>query len=158
MVEFFDLARLPDANAWVMNLLICDNKEYMPDEYAVGIHLDQTIGIVSPVHHIAHQVNVLYVNVPEDMEGGTLEVFPYESGNATAPPDMKVTAPEEVMKPSENTMIAFKGDSWHQVKGYKAVRGQMRISLVLEQYQVSDFWKPMLTTFDLKIKHNEGMM
>uniref|UniRef100_A0A7S1XAZ5 Prolyl 4-hydroxylase alpha subunit Fe(2+) 2OG dioxygenase domain-containing protein n=1 Tax=Tetraselmis chuii TaxID=63592 RepID=A0A7S1XAZ5_9CHLO len=139
LTRFFDSARLTEANAWVMNLLICDSTEYSRRNVAVGLHLDDTIGINSIWKHLAHQVNVLYASVPDDMVGGELEVWSYNHTqealqwddlsevNGTVPPD-------ELITPVENTMVAFRGDSWHQVRGYKAPHRGLRISLVMEQY------------------------
>ena len=90
----FDELRLPDANAFVMNILLCelgDYDAYNAEELSVGLHLDTTVGIYSRHMFIAHQVSVLYNSVPNDMVGGELELFPYGDGY----PDTRRGAGEE---------------------------------------------------------------
>lgn len=70
LTPYFDAARLPHANAFVMNLLICELSQGNQGGVAVGTHLDNTIGINSWRTFVAHQVNVLYAVVPDDMKGG----------------------------------------------------------------------------------------
>lgn len=70
LAPYFDVVRLPDTNAFVMNLLMCELSHGNKDGVAVGLHLDNTIGIQSWRYFLAHQVNVLYAFVPDDMVGG----------------------------------------------------------------------------------------
>jgi len=70
LAPYFDAARLPETNAFVMNLLICEVGSSDPNSVAVGTHLDNTIGINSWRTFVAHQVSVLYAVVPNDMQGG----------------------------------------------------------------------------------------
>ena len=163
LVPYFDAVRLPDANAWTVNLLICENKEYNRDEVAVGLHLDQSIAIDSMWLHLAHEVNVLYVSIPDAMEGGELKVWSYNHTTlALVGEDAQVLTdavpPDEVVQPVENTMVAFRGDSWHLVQGYKAPRGGRRISLVVEQYKKSERDYKYTHGFSLRVKNNMEMM
>lgn len=130
----FEKLRLPEANAFVMNVLLCelgDYDQYNADELSVGMHLDTTVGIYSRHMFIAHQVSVLYNSVPEDMVGGELEMFPYGTGY----PEFEA-APEKKVTPKENTLVTFRGDAFHQVRSYKTKTGSERVSLVLEQYKI----------------------
>ena len=130
----FEKLRLPEANAFVMNVLLCelgDYDQYNADELSVGMHLDTTVGIYSRHMFIAHQVSVLYNSVPEDMVGGELEMFPYGMGY----PEFEA-APEKKVTPKENTLVTFRGDAFHQVRSYKTKTGSERVSLVLEQYKI----------------------
>ena len=132
----FDTLRLPDANAFVMNILLCelgDHDQYNSDEVSVGLHLDTTVGIYSRHLHVAHQVSVLYASVPPDMRGGELELFPYNDGDPVLG-----AFPEKVITPKENTLVTFRGDAFHQVKSYSTRTGKERVSLVLEQYKIDD--------------------
>ena len=130
----FDRLRLPDANAFVMNILLCqlgDYDAYNVDELSVGIHLDTTVGIYSRHTYAAHQVSVLYNSVPSDMEGGELEVYEYGTGHPDVSKD-----PDEKVRPKENMMVTFRGDAYHQVRSYRTKSGAERVSLVLEQYKI----------------------
>ena len=109
--------RLPEANAFVINVLLCelgDYDQYTADELSVGMHLDTTVGIYSRHMFIAHQVSVLYNSVPEDMVGGELEMFPYGTGY----PEFEA-APEKKVTPKENTLVTFRGAACHQSRVYR---------------------------------------
>ena len=54
---------------------------------SVDLHLDDTVGISSKHTFVAHQVSVLYVSVPEDMEGGQLELFSHGTSGAARTPN-----------------------------------------------------------------------
>ena len=154
--DVFDDIRLPDANAFVMNILLCelgDYDQYNADELSVGLHLDTTVGIYSRHMFVAHQVSVLYASVPNDMRGGALEVFPYGDGD----PRLGAT-PDEVIAPKENTLVTFRGDAFHQVKSYSTRTGRERVSLVLEQYKIDDEMYPKTLRFHEAFKSNMTMM
>ena len=144
--SLFERLRLPDTNAFVFNALVCEPfplteqeislKDYtrLEKKTAVGLHLDQTVGMDGSNRHdfLAHQVNVMYVDVPEDMVGGSLELWRYGDWRSS-----HVKYPHETVKPSKNTMVAFRGDSYHQVKAYHSnLNSTARLSLVLEQYKI----------------------
>lgn len=86
---------------------------------------------------IAHTVSVMYVSVPEDMEGGELELLgSHEEAHGTGRPS---PAPAlESVTPKHNLHAEFRGDSVHRVRGYATKTNQLRISLVLEQYKVAE--------------------
>lgn len=137
---YFDAIRLPRTNAFVMNLLICELSDgNNPDRVAVGLHLDKKIGINSWRHFLAHQVNVLYAMVPNDMVGGQLHVFPYENGYPSSGDE-----PEHKVTPQLNRLVAFKGNAYHRVMQFKTTSNVTRVSLVLEQYQVPEAYKSQL--------------
>jgi hypothetical protein len=145
--SLFERMRLPDTNAYVFNALVCEpfsltEEEISQGEYTrvrestvVGIHLDQTVAMqgTNPHDFLAHQVNVMYVDVPEDMVGGTLELWRYDGWRSGS-----IRHPHESVTPSNNTMVAFRGDSYHRVKAYHSVATNVRLSLVLEQYKIGD--------------------
>jgi hypothetical protein len=152
----FDEVRLPDANAFVMNILLCelgDYDAYNAEELSVGLHLDTTVGIYSRHMFIAHQVSVLYNSVPNDMVGGELELFPYGDGY----PDTGA-APEKKIRPKENMLVNFRGDAFHQVRSYKTRSGSERVSLVLEQYVIDDDAYGKTMRFFEAFKSNMTMM
>ncbi len=160
LVPYFERARLPNANAFVMNLLICElasgNKMQRRSDanpFAVGTHLDNTIGINSWRTFVAHQVNVLYAVVPNDMRGGDLHVFPFEHDFPQDNED-----PVERVTPRENRMVAFKGNAFHRVEQYQTATNTLRVSLVLEQYIVPKSYKSRLTKYEVENRKGGLMM
>mmetsp|Transcript_23664 Transcript_23664/g.30933 ORF Transcript_23664/g.30933 Transcript_23664/m.30933 type:complete len:292 (+) Transcript_23664:161-1036(+) len=140
--NFLDKVVLNETNAFVINVLICDPKpiengvKHFGDiDDSVAAHLDGNVAIKS-THHtfLAHEVNVLYVNIPKDMEGGKLSVYPYSTGG----PRWKAWYREQVKKPKENLLVTFRGDSYHAVSGYYTDTNEKRISLILEQYIIPE--------------------
>lgn len=113
----------------------------------IRLHLDDTLK-TSWIFNtwLAHQVNVLYVTVPQDMMGGWLQIWKYDRQ-----PSQRITedmrTPDRTVTPEENTMIAFRGDSFHRVMGYTTRTQTKRISLVLEQYKVDPLFYPFTTQF-----------
>ena len=147
---YFKSVRIPDCNAFVCNVLIC-NETKNPGSYAVGLHVDNTVGIQSSKFFMAHQVDVLYMNVPPDMQGGELELFQYthpEWGSGREPPTEGewVRNPDDVVKPKQNTHVAFRGDAWHRVRGFTNSKAKEvpRISLVVEQYKIDELYYPQV--------------
>ena len=154
-VDVFDRLRAPLTNAFVMNVLLCELQDYSAYDangMAVGLHLDDTVGIFSKHEFVAHQVSVLYVSVPEDMEGGQLELFPY--GNGATPENVE---PTEAVEPKENLMATFRGDAFHRVRAYRTRSKRERVSLVLEQYHIGDNHYPKTITFSESLKSNMTM-
>ena len=89
-------------------------------------HYDSTLG-TWPVG-----VNVLYVDIPEDMEGGELEL--YSTAVHKYVPGRK---PLQRVRPQVGMLCRFRGDMFHKVNSMK--RGSRpRISLVLEEYVLAD--------------------
>jgi hypothetical protein len=155
-VDVFDGLREPLTNAFVMNVLLCDLGDY--DAYdangvAVGVHLDDTVGIFSRHSFVAHQVSVLYVSVPEDMEGGQLELFSYGDGNLP-----ENAEPNDAVEPKENLMVTFRGDAFHRVRSYRTRSARERVSLVVEQYYIGDEHYGKTKTFEESWKSNTTMM
>lgn len=140
--SLFERMRLPETNAYVFNALLCELSDYeswKSNKTSVGLHLDQTVGMRQHVHSIsdflAHQVNVLYIDIADDMVGGELEVWSYGNGDWTS---LDLRQPDRSITPEINTMVAFRGDGFHQVKAYHNAHGskKKRLSLVLEQYKI----------------------
>lgn len=78
--------------------------------------------------------------------GGWLQIWKYDRQ-----PSQRITedmrTPDRTVTPEENTMIAFRGDSFHRVMGYTTRTQTKRISLVLEQYKVDPLFYPFTTQF-----------
>ena len=114
--SYFDRAAYEGANAFVMNLLVC----HLPtneSDVVVDLHIDNTLHSWYPGIMFAHQVNVLYLNVPHDIKGGQLQLFRYradgsdprhDSTGKMLPRDEVIRlSPDGFVEPNENTMVAL---------------------------------------------------
>jgi hypothetical protein len=99
----------------------------------VALHLDQTVGIKSKRSFLAHQVAVLYVDVPSDLVGGELELF---MGSSLTEESVADVEPGAKLVPRENRLVIFRGDAYHRVKPFSSLEGGRRISIVLEAYKI----------------------
>lgn len=160
--DLFEKMRLPETNAYVFNALLCELSDYddwKNNQTSVGLHLDQTVGLqgLKADHQfLAHQVNVLYVDVAADMKGGELEGWRYGSGDLKQSDLLK---PHLSIKPEKNKLVMFRGDSFHQVKAYHTSESTTkRLSLVLEQYKINDEFVPNTVVWMEALKQNMTMM
>eukprot|EP00210_Caulerpa_lentillifera_P000140 g135.t1 len=144
VMPFFDKVRNPDSNAFVMNLLIADQTP--PGKDAVGVHQDNTVGIRHPDEFYAHQVDVLYVKIPDGFQGGELEAWPDEHS--------KSEFNKVVVQPQANTLVEFKGTAYHRVRRFTSY-GEPRIGLVLEQYRIEPIYYGYTIDFCLNKKCDE---
>lgn len=141
VMPYFDKARNPEANAFVVNYLICNQPP--EGENAVEMHLDNSVamtgGATTNYTIVAHQVNVLYLDVPEGMKGGDLEVWPFERGTTELD--------KTVVSPGENLMAEFRGDSFHRVGKLTLPDGKPRVGIVFEQYKITEKFYSYLIPF-----------
>lgn len=106
----------PMANAFYLNPLV------IPKGGRVDRHADFSLrSYVAGVENPAF-VSVLYVQVPEGLDGGELRLFR---------PDDSVIA---TIRPQRRTLLTFQGDLRHDVTAVEGPDGAVRISLVCEQY------------------------
>lgn len=165
LVPFFEAAVLDDANVFVMNVLVVPvAAEGAAGDAAGGggaegvrplavqRHLDNTLAICTPSRsYVAHQVDVLYVDVPEGMLGGRLCVWePEAEGGAP----LVVPPPAQTVEPSRNLWVSFRGDAKHGVESAAVPAaagggGPLRVSLVLEQYKVGADELPLSEPFQI---------
>lgn len=177
LVPYFERARDPEANAFVLNVLIIPPSPANDDVPSVGMHLDDTVGIDSPRRYVAHTVSVLYLQVPQGMDGGILEIFHVPEDARKPGGRTTATTPNVVVHPKVNQLNVFRGDAFHQITamhvprrraaeaasdvdmGDSNVSGPLaddyRVSLVLEQYRVPASAYPATTTFDVN-RRDEG--
>lgn len=139
VMPYFEKARNPDANAFVINYLVCHQPPEGED--AVKYHLDNSVAIMNEIAvnytHVAHQVNVLYLDVPEGLEGGNLEVWPFDKGDTEQE--------KAVIGPTENLMAEFRGDAFHRVGRMQLPDGLPRVGIVFEQYKITPrFYKYLI--------------
>lgn len=121
--------------------------------FAVGLHVDTSLGIKSHKVFMAHQVDVCYIQVPAQMEGGDLELFAYNDGVTPA----TERQPDQVVQPEENTHVCFRGDAYHQVRAFKSGGKGARVSLVVEQYIVDEDYYWLTKPFEISKKGMQMM-
>jgi hypothetical protein len=109
------LGGAPAPNAYYMNVLV------VPPGAGVGKHVDATLG-PSNGSVIPEAVAVLYLDVPEDLNGGELALY----------------ADDELVQeiePRVNRFVLFAGRLGHEVRSVQASRP--RLSIVCEQYALA---------------------
>lgn len=105
----------PVPNAFYMNVLV------VPSGAGVGKHVDATLG-PSNGTVIPEAVAVLYLDVPDDLRGGSLALY----------------ADDELVQeiePRANRFVLFAGRLGHEVRPVEASRP--RLSIVCEQYALA---------------------
>ncbi|MFZ4665384.1 MAG: 2OG-Fe(II) oxygenase [Prochlorotrichaceae cyanobacterium] len=110
---YLDIALDPHCNAFYLNpLLLMEGSRVDP-------HIDRSLRSYCKTIDPPYLVSVLYVRIPENMEGGELVLK---------------SAKRQVgeIKPKENSLVYFQGDLTHLVKPVKTTGH--RLSLVCEQY------------------------
>lgn len=156
LAAFFKKALDPLATGFVMNVLVADNhnNQHSP-KLVVGVHVDNTLDHSIPnSEYLPNTVSVLYLNVPADMKGGHLDIFGIDADNGVYHGDMAAS-----VFPQENKMARFRGDAYHQVRGYTTEQiTEKRISLVLEQYRVLPHHEKLLTEYTTVVKNGMTMM
>lgn len=147
-------ARHPEADAFVMNVLVCD-KPTDTGKLVVGSLVDDTLEYSKPGDtFIAHAVIILYISVPSDMKGGVLELLgpiPHDGVNWS---DNLL----ERIDPKENRMTELRGDSYHQVRGCSTPSNDLRVSLALEQYRVGPTFRDYVSLHVESVKDAMTML
>jgi len=104
------------ANAFYLNVLV------VPAGAGVGRHTDVTLrGPSATPGALPREVTVLYLHMPEGSLGGRLRLY-------------RNDAQVGQILPQENTLVRFRGSLAHEVEALQAEPGELRASLVLEQY------------------------
>ena len=116
LAKYLELILVDSCNAFYLNPLVL--------EQGVGVkpHIDSSLS-TEELKLNPQIVSVFYVSVPEDMKGGEL-VLQKRNGQTAQ------------IKPQSNSLLHFKGDLKHFVNPVQSC--QPRISLVCEQYQLSE--------------------
>lgn len=116
-------------NAFYLNALVLERGT------RVEPHVDCSISSYGMTFTIPNLVSVLYVQVPHDLKGGELVLQTNEHQVGT-------------IHPRTNTLLYFRGDLVHSVNEVKS--SQPRISLVCEQYNLSETRLQPIPEFEIK--------
>lgn len=110
---YLDVALLPDCNAFYLNPLLLKNGS------RVDPHIDRSLRSYCKTIDPPSAVSVLYVLVPDDLDGGELILR---------------TARKQVgqIRPQAGKLVLFQGDLTHSVRAVTSTSS--RLSLVCEQY------------------------
>ncbi|MBD2595949.1 2OG-Fe(II) oxygenase [Nostoc spongiaeforme FACHB-130] len=114
---YLDLALQANCNAFYLNPLL------LKEGSRVDPHIDRSLRSYCKTVEPPNFVSVLYVRVPENMEGGELVLKSHKRQLGQ-------------IKPQMNTLLYFQGDLTHSVNAVKTPGS--RLSLVCEQYTLSD--------------------
>ncbi|MBD2495956.1 2OG-Fe(II) oxygenase [Nostoc sp. FACHB-280] len=114
---YLDLALQPNCNAFYLNPLL------LKEGSRVDPHIDRSLRSYCKTVEPPTFVSVLYVRIPENMEGGELVLKSHKRQLGQ-------------IKPQMNTLLYFQGDLTHSVNAVKT--SGSRLSLVCEQYTLSD--------------------
>ena len=132
---YLDKALLPNCNAFYLNPLL------LKAGSRVDPHIDRSLRSYCKTVEPPASVSVLYVRVPEDMEGGEL-VLKLQKRQVGQ------------IKPQTNSLIYFQGDLTHAVNAVTTVGN--RLSLVCEQYCLSEDELEEIPQFTLESRVNQG--
>lgn len=132
---YLDLALLPNCNAFYLNPLL------LKAGSRVDPHIDRSLRSYCKTVEPPAFVSVLYVRVPEDMQGGELVLKSQKRQVGQ-------------IKPQTNSLIYFQGDLTHSVNAVITVGN--RLSLVCEQYSLSEDELEEIPQFTLESRANQG--
>ncbi|WP_414754683.1 2OG-Fe(II) oxygenase [Anabaena sp. CCY 9910] len=114
---YLDLALHANCNAFYLNPLL------LKEGSRVDPHIDRSLRSYCKTIEPPMFVSVLYVRVPENMDGGELVLKSHKRQLGQ-------------IKPQMNTLLYFQGDLTHSVNAVKTPGN--RLSLVCEQYSLSE--------------------
>ncbi|GAB4150958.1 MAG: 2OG-Fe(II) oxygenase [Cyanobacteria bacterium J069] len=114
---YLDQALQPDCNAFYLNPLLLKGGS------RVDPHIDRSLRSYCKTIEPPSCVSVLYVQVPEPLQGGDLVLRNHRQQVGQ-------------IRPRVNTLVWFQGDLTHSINGMKT-EGD-RLSLVCEQYRLCD--------------------
>ncbi|BAY07216.1 2OG-Fe(II) oxygenase [Calothrix sp. NIES-2098] len=114
---YLDLAIQANCNAFYLNPLL------LKEGSRVDSHIDRSLRSYCKTIEPPLLVSVLYVRLPQDMQGGELILKSHKRQLAQ-------------IKPQMNTLLYFQGDLIHSVNAVQTPGN--RLSLVCEQYSLSE--------------------
>jgi predicted 2-oxoglutarate/Fe(II)-dependent dioxygenase YbiX len=116
-MRYLNQALQPDCNAFYLNPLL------LKDGSRVDPHVDRSLRSYCKTINPPDIVSVLYIAVPNDLQGGEL-VLRSRQRNVGQ------------IRPQANTLLFFQGDLTHSVNA--VVSKGVRLSLVCEQYNLEE--------------------
>jgi len=153
LLPFYEAALDQNSTAFIMNVLVADMPRDGIEGMAVGKHVDNTLKLATAnTEYYPHSVNVLYLEVPDDITGGHLDILGLEDIDDD---DMK---PIASVFPEKNKMATMRGDAYHQVRGYDTSSDEKRISLVFEQYRIHPQHESDILEYETSVKTGMTMM
>lgn len=114
---YLDRALEPSCNAFYLNPLL------LQEGSRVDPHIDRSLRAYCKTIEPPMVVSVLYVQVPENLQGGELVLRNHKQQVGQ-------------IKPQVNTLVYFQGDLTHSVNAVKT--SGTRLSLVCEQYSLDE--------------------
>ncbi|MBF2005713.1 MAG: 2OG-Fe(II) oxygenase [Chlorogloeopsis fritschii C42_A2020_084] len=132
---YLDLALQANCNAFYLNPLL------LKEGSRVDPHIDRSLRSYCKTIEPPAVVSVLYVRVPEDMEGG----------------ELVLRSPKRQLgqiKPQVNTLLYFQGDLTHSVNAVKTPGN--RLSLVCEQYSLSEAELQEIPVFTVESRSSQS--
>ncbi len=137
---FLGAALLPGCDVFLLNPLLIQNGR------GVGAHIDRSLNFYSGTIGCPVAVSVLYVQVPEQLAGGELRLN--HRGKQVA-----------ALRPTPRALVTFRGDVVHEVASVEdgaPALSAARVSLVIEQYRVSESVKASVPAFEVRTQ--EGVV
>lgn len=132
---YLDLALQPNCNAFYLNPLL------LKEGSRVDPHIDRSLRSYCKTIEPPNLVSVLYVRVPENMEGGELVLKSNKRQIGQ-------------IKPQANTLVYFQGDLTHSVNAVKTPGN--RLSLVCEQYNLTEDELEEIPVFTLESRASQS--
>ena len=125
---YLQVALKQACNAFYLNPLVLEGGT------RVEPHVDCSISSYDMTFTIPNLVSVLYIQVPQDLQGGELV--------------LQADHQVGIIEPRTNTLLYFRGDLLHSVNEVKS--SQPRISLICEQYNLSATQLEHIPEFEIK--------
>jgi hypothetical protein len=127
--QYLAIALQPDCNAFYLNPLLLKTGS------RVDPHIDRSLRSYCKTVEPPDVVSVLYVRVPDDLEGGELVL-------------QKGKRQVAQIQPQTNVLLWFQGDLTHSIN--PVIRSTSRLSLVCEQYSLSESERQEIPEFTLE--------
>ncbi|TAE61773.1 MAG: 2OG-Fe(II) oxygenase [Nostocales cyanobacterium] len=132
---YLDVALQPNCNAFYLNPLL------LKEGSRVDPHIDRSLRSYCKTIEPPDLVSVLYVRVPDNMEGGELVLKSNKRQIGQ-------------IKPQANTLVYFQGDLTHSVNAVKTPGS--RLSLVCEQYNLTEDELDEIPVFTLESRASQS--
>ena len=126
LTPFFDAVTRASSNAFFANALV------MGDGVQAKPHLDCSLNPFFDVHRPPERVSLLYVQVPDDLQGGVLTLH----GRREDIDKHGKSGYEAEVTPKTGLLVQFNGDIIHSVS--KVSTKSQRIGVIIEEYLLDE--------------------